>query len=150
MKTNSAKIVHLSEGEIVRPFGLHMSVLLSGHECDDATSVIIVMHKPGEGPPPHFHSGQDECIFVLEGEYELSVADETRRAGPGTLVFLPRNTVHGFKNVGATEARMLDWSLPAGQDRYFRTVHEKQSNGSFNTANMGELSQQFDTYFPKR
>ncbi|WP_232243706.1 cupin domain-containing protein [Paraburkholderia sp. SOS3] len=127
-----------------------MNVLLSGQESENATSIILATHKPGEGPPPHFHAGQDECFFVLEGEYELFVAGQTHRAGPGTLVFLPRNTVHGFRNIGPGDARMLDWSLPAGQDRYFRTVHAQQTDGSFNPENMGELSRQFDTYFPTR
>jgi len=145
----NAKIINLEEGEILLPFGLNMNVLLSGHESNDTTSVILATHRPGEGPPLHFHSSQDECFFILEGEYELTVAGEIRRAGAGTLAFMPRNTIHGFKNIGTRDARMLDWSLPAGQDRFFRTVYQQQSDGSFNPGNMGELSQRFDTFFPK-
>lgn len=144
----SAKIVHTTGGESVKPFGLDMKILLSGAECGDTTSVILATHKPGEGPPPHFHASQDECFFVIEGDYEVSVDGVVSQASPGTLVFLPRNTVHGFRNTGTTDAKMLDWSLPAGQDSYFRTVHQQQQEGSFNPVNMGELSGKFDTYFP--
>lgn len=144
----TAKIVSIDAGETLRPFGLAMRVLLSGSETGEATSVLLVEHEPGVGPPPHYHGSQEECFFVLEGEYDVTVGDVSRRAAAGTLVFIPRNTVHTFKNVSAGTARMLDWSLPAGQDRYFRTVHEQQTVGSFQTANIKELSAQFDTYFP--
>jgi quercetin dioxygenase-like cupin family protein len=142
------KIVTAADGETLRPFGLQMRVLLAGHECADATSVLLVHHEPGVGPPPHYHGSQDECFFVIAGEYEVVVGDVSRRAGPGTFVFIPRNTVHTFKNVSTAAARMLDWSLPAGQDRYFRTVYQQQTAGSFAATNMKSLSAQFDTHFP--
>ena len=41
----------------------------------------------------------------------------------GTIVFIPRNVVHRFKNVGDTTACMLDWSLPGGQDHYVPVAH---------------------------
>jgi quercetin dioxygenase-like cupin family protein len=144
----NCKIVTAAAGEALRPFGLDMRVLLSATESNEATSVILAHHKPGEGPPPHYHGNQAECFFVLEGEYEVLVADLKQTAGPGTLVFIPSNTTHSFKNVSCASACMLDWSLPAGQDRYFRTVHEQQTEGSFNAANIAELSARFDTYFP--
>ena len=61
-------------------------------------------------------------FFILEGTDELTVGDQTSTAGPGTIVFIPRNVVHRFKNVGDTTARMLDWSLPGGQDHYFKAT----------------------------
>jgi quercetin dioxygenase-like cupin family protein len=144
------KIVAAADGEALQPFGLDMTVLLSGHESGETTSVILAVHGPGEGPPPHYHGSQAECFYVLEGEYDVAVGESKRRAGPGTLVFIPRNTVHTFKNAGTTAARMLDWSLPGGQDRYFRTIHQQQADASFDAANIGRLSALFDTYFPPR
>jgi len=145
-----SKIVSVATGEALRPFGLDMHVLLSSKDSVEATSVIVAAHKPGEGPPPHYHGNQSECFFVLEGEYEVTAGELSGRAGPGTLVFIPRGTVHTFKNVGTATARMLDWSLPGGQDNYFRVVSEQQSDGSFNATNIAELSARFDTHFPSR
>jgi mannose-6-phosphate isomerase-like protein (cupin superfamily) len=145
--TNS-RIVTATTGEALQPFGLDMRVLLSSQDSGGATSVIIAAHEPGVGPPPHYHGNQSECFFVLEGEYSVTTGDLSQRAGAGTLVFIPRGTVHTFKNVGATTARMLDWSLPGGQDNYFRLISEQQSEGSFNAANIAELSARYDTHFP--
>jgi quercetin dioxygenase-like cupin family protein len=51
-------------------------------------------------------------FFILEGTYEMTVDGQTTTAGAGTIVFIPRNVVHRFKNVGDTS------SLPrsAGHD----------------------------------
>ena len=108
----------------IKPFGLEMRVLLSTEATGGAISVIMAWHKPGEGPPDHVHFSQEEMFFIVEGTYELTIGGETSTAGPGTIVFIPRNVVHRFKNVGDTTARMLDWSLPGGQDRYFKAVSE--------------------------
>src|SRR5262249_32496010 len=102
----------------IKPFGLDMDVLLTTEATGGATSVIVAWHKPGEGPPDHVHFKQEEILFIIEGLYEVTVGDETAKAGPGSIVFIPRNVVHRFKNVGSITGRMLGWSLPGGQDHY--------------------------------
>src|SRR5215510_10611158 len=72
---------------------------------------------------------------------------QTSIGGPGTLVFIPRNTVHSFKNVGATPACMLDWTLPGGQDRYFKKISELAAGGSFIGDKLAELNKEHNTTF---
>src|SRR5882762_5295043 len=62
-----------------------------------AIAVLMVWHKPGEGPPDHVHFSQDEIFFIVEGTYELTMGDQTSVDGPSTIVFIPRNVVHRFK-----------------------------------------------------
>ena len=113
-----------------------------------AISVIMAWHKPGEGPPDHVHFSQEEMFFIVEGTYELTLDGQTSTVGPGTIVFIPRNVMHRFKNVGGTTARMLDWSLPGGQDRYFKAVSELAAGGAFTGEKVIEISERFDTHFP--
>ena len=101
-----------------------MGVLLTTEATGGATSVIVAWHKPGEGPPDHVHFKQEEILFIIEGLYEVTVGDETTKAGPGSIVFIPRNVVHRFKNVGGITGRMLGWSLPGGQDHYLKAISE--------------------------
>src|SRR5262245_65219293 len=101
----------------IKPFGLDMDVLLTTEATGGTTSVIVAWHQPGEGPPDHVHFKQQEFLFIIEGLYEVTVGDETATAGPGSIVFIPRNVVHRFENVGDITGRMLAWSLPGGQDR---------------------------------
>jgi quercetin dioxygenase-like cupin family protein len=143
-----ATIVKLEQALRITPFGLDMKVLLTTEATGGATSVIMAWHKPGEGPPDHVHFEQEEISFIVEGTYELTVGDQTSTAGPGTIVFIPRNVVHRFKNVGDTTARMLDWSLPSGQDRYFKAISDLATGDGFTGEKVLEISKQFDTNFP--
>ena len=87
-------------------------------------------------------------LIIVEGTYELTVGGKTATVGPGTLVLIPRTVVHRFKNVGATTACMLDWSLPGGQDHYFTAIAELAAGGGFTGEQVREINQEFDTHFP--
>ena len=140
-------IVKPEQAEPIKPFGLDMKVLLTTEATGGAISAIMGWHKPGEGPPDHFHLTQEEIFFVVEGTYELTVGGRTTTAGPGTIVFIPRTVVHRFKNVGDTTACMLDWSLPGGQDRYFKAISELGAGGGFTSEKVTEINEKFDTTF---
>ncbi|MCZ6510323.1 MAG: cupin domain-containing protein [Alphaproteobacteria bacterium] len=124
------RITTFEEAEEIRPFGTPARIMLRTEETGGAFSALLLMHGPGEGPPPHSHSGQAEYFFVVEGTYEMTIAGETRIIGPGTIVFAPANTSHTFKNIGDTTAKMLDWSLPGGQDHYFQEIDEMGKGGA--------------------
>src|SRR5690606_4238268 len=49
----------------------------------------------GTGPPPHSHDW-DEAFFVLAGEVHFVCGNDEKCCPPGTLVYVPRGTVHGF------------------------------------------------------
>ena len=141
-------VVKPKQGLSIKPFGLDMDVLLTTEATGGATSVIVAWHKPGEGPPDHVHFKQEEFLFIIEGFYEVTVGDETATAGPGSIVFIPRNVVHRFKNVGDITGRMLGWSLPGGQDRYLKAISELAAGGGFTSEKVIEISKTFDTHFP--
>jgi len=143
-----ATVINLEEALAIKPFGLDMRVLLTTEATGGAISVLMADHKPGEGPPDHVHFSQEEMFFVVEGTYELTVGDQTSTVGPGTIVFIPRNVVHRFKNVGDTTARILDWSLPGGQDHYFIAISELAASDGFTGEKVAEVSKKFDTNFP--
>ena len=56
--------------------------------------------------------------------------------------------VHRFRNVGDTTARMLDWSLPGGQDHYFKAISDLAAGDGFTGEQMMAISKKFDTNFP--
>jgi len=74
---------------------------------------------------------------------------EISTVGSGTIVFVPRNVVHRFKNVGATTACMLDWSLPGGQDHYFKAIADLAAGGGFTDDEVMEINKRFNTDFPQ-
>jgi quercetin dioxygenase-like cupin family protein len=62
----------------------------------------------------HRHSREDEGFFVLAGEYELRVGEQTFRAAPGTFVFGPRGLAHTFRCLGPGPGKILVIISPPG------------------------------------
>ena len=143
-------IVAPGQGLPLRAFGFDLRVLLSTEDTGGAISVLMGWHGPGEGAPDHVHFGQEEeMFFVVEGTYEVTVGGRTATARPGTVVFIPRNVVHRFKNVGDVKACMLDWTLPGGQDHYFKAIAALSAAGdSFTGGKLKEINEKFETFFP--
>jgi quercetin dioxygenase-like cupin family protein len=78
---------------------------------------------PGSNvPPPHSHSNNDECVYVLEGILRYSVDGETRDLQAGEHMFSPRGSVHAFSNPHAETARTLTVLTPDIGPQYFRDV----------------------------
>lgn len=60
---------------------------------DFMSANLSVLHESGDAL--HTQASHDELVVVLEGEVDFRVGDESRKVGPGDLIFIPRNTVHG-------------------------------------------------------
>jgi len=67
---------------------------------------VRVDFEPGYIAPRHTHPGE-EIIYVLDGilEYDIDGARTTVKAGD--VVFVPADTVHSVRNVGATKGAEL-------------------------------------------
>jgi len=142
-----ATIVKPEQALSIKPFGLDLKVLLTTEATGGAISVLMGWLKPGEGPSDYVHFNQEEIFFIVEGTYEMTVGDLTSTVGPGSIVFIPRNVVHRFKNVGDTTGCMLDWSLPGGHDHYFKAISELGASGGLTGEKVMEINEKFDTKF---
>src|SRR5512139_3464918 len=58
-------------------------------------------------PPPHSHTANEECVYVLEGMLRYAVDDVVRDLRPGDWMFTPRSAVHRFSNPHNEHARAL-------------------------------------------
>lgn len=72
--------------------------------------------------PLHRHTREDEYSFVLEGRMGGLLGDEVVEAGPGDLVFKPRNEWHTFWNAGDEPCRILEIIAPAGFEHFFEEL----------------------------
>ena len=61
--------------------------------------------------PPHEHDDHVDAFYVLDGEVEFTVGEDTILAGPGTLLAAPPGARHGFRGVRGT-ARVLNFHAP--------------------------------------
>ncbi len=86
-------------------------------------SAVELVTAPGQGVMVHVHDHEDELVYVVEGEIEVTLGNNTMIATTGVLALLPRGIPHGFTNIGSTPSRVLDVILPGQFDNYFVELH---------------------------
>jgi quercetin dioxygenase-like cupin family protein len=69
--------------------------------------------KAGSVLPEHSHP-HEQVVNMIDGEFELTIAGETRRLGPGTVAIIPPNARHSGKAV--TDCRIIDAFYPIRED----------------------------------
>jgi quercetin dioxygenase-like cupin family protein len=57
-------------------------------------TVLDVIIQPGEGHAFHKHPNQQEAIYVIEGEIEQWLGEQSQILGVHESVFIPMDTVH--------------------------------------------------------
>ena len=66
--------------------------------------IHVTTLNPGQSPhPPHQHA-HEELMIVREGELEALVQGEWKPAGPGSILFMASNELHGVRNPGSVPA----------------------------------------------
>jgi len=98
------------------------NLLATGDETNDAMFQFEAIVPKGGGPPPHVHSREDETFYVVSGNLEILLGDSLYQAKAGDFVYIPRGTVHRFKNVGGKTAVQLVTFVPSGMEGFFREV----------------------------
>jgi len=82
-------------------------------------SVMEFVTPPGKGVALHVHEREDELVYLLEGEIEVTLGNQKMKAVPGVMALLPRGIPHGYTNIGNKPSRLLDTILPGQFDNYF-------------------------------
>lgn len=116
------------EGATIQgPAGGPLTFKVRGEQTDGALTAFENVVAPGDGPPLHTHSNEDESWYVLEGRLRFRLADERRDAPQGSFVFVPRGVPHCFQNVGETPARILVAFTPSGMEAFFDRFAELEA-----------------------
>ena len=68
---------------------------------------IIVNFEPGGHHNFHYHPGQEEVIYLLEGELEQWVETEHQVLKPGDSVFIGKDAVHASFNISKGTAKLF-------------------------------------------
>ncbi len=103
------------EGQTVRMPRLQLITRkVDSEQTGGAYSLFEVVVGPSGGSQPHVQHREDECFYMLEGEFEFIVEGARIEAGPGSLVYVPKGNLHAFRNTGETTGRMLVSQTPGG------------------------------------
>lgn len=80
-------------------------------------------------PPPHSHTLNEECAYVLAGVLRYAVDGVMRDLRPGEWMRTPRGSVHQFSNPHGQPARALIILTPDIGAQYFHDVAAVVSAG---------------------
>lgn len=99
-----------------------VEMLVTQDMTGGTSATLLEISPPGGGPPPHQHQNEDETFFVVEGEYELLIDGVWIKASAGDAFYRARGTLHGFRNCGATDGKMLIVVQPGGFQSYLEEI----------------------------
>jgi quercetin dioxygenase-like cupin family protein len=83
-----------------------------------STAVIYFEHEPGEHHGRHTDSAE-EVVLVLDGEAEVTAADERRRLQAGAVALVPATVPHDIRNVGKSRLRVVGFFSSAAVVSHF-------------------------------
>ena len=151
MKTEfPSSIVPPDQAEVIRAYGDEVSIHLGEKHNGGVFTMFTDITPPAGGPPPHFHTLEDEWFHVLEGQIEFLIDGVWSGAVPvGTTVFAPRNSFHTFRNAGDTPHKMLMHTAPSGFESFFKKSEtEFHKEGGPDMARILQIGAEFGIYFP--
>ncbi len=94
-------IRNYKEAPLFRPGGSHRQML--SHVClgqkTGCERLTIDVHRygPGAHSVTNVHTNCEQVYFVMGGEGEATVGQETHRVRKGSVVFIPRNAPHSIR-----------------------------------------------------
>jgi mannose-6-phosphate isomerase-like protein (cupin superfamily) len=139
------KVVKPGDGKAGFLGSIGVRFMIDGDETDGAFSLVEhPMSARALGAPLHRHAREDEYSYVLEGSMGALLGDEELVAGPGDLVFKPRNQWHTFWNAGDEPARILEIISPAGFEKYFEELVDLGGSTEAELEVLMELSARYE------
>ena len=59
-----------------------------------------VQYDPGQEVPWHRHDATEQVMFIIDGEVEMTIEDETRTLRAGDVVVVNRGLAHSLRSPG--------------------------------------------------
>jgi quercetin dioxygenase-like cupin family protein len=94
-------------------------------ECfEGAVTILEWGLPPSVMIPPHTHSREHECSYVLKGELTCDVGGEIVVAPVGSYVVKPRGVYHALCNVGTEPVWVIEVHAPGGFESFYDAYEE--------------------------
>src|SRR6202790_4927172 len=128
MEATLAKIVRPRDGKSGFLGSIGVRFMIDGEVTGGGFSLVEhPMSAHALAAPLHRHLREDEYSYVVEGRMGAMLGDDVLEAGPGDLVFKPRNQWHTFWNAGDAPCRILEIIAPAGFEHFFNELGEQMA-----------------------
>lgn len=106
------------EGQFLQSLGASVSIKATSEQTGGVFNLFEISCPPDFATPLHIHYTEDVAVYVLEGMLTFFWGSESKQSVAGSFFYQPRGTPHGLCVEGATPARILYMTIPAGFDRF--------------------------------
>jgi mannose-6-phosphate isomerase-like protein (cupin superfamily) len=145
MQATGATIVGPGDGKVGFLGTIGVRWMIRGEDTAQNFSLIEhPMSAKALAAPLHRHANEDEYSYVLEGRMGALLGEEVVEAGPGELVFKPRNQWHTFWNAGEEPCRILEIISPGGFERFFEELDAMGGALAIDPAQLVALSERYN------
>lgn len=110
------------EGEAYWVLGDRYTFKATGQQTQGAFTLIEQIIQPQNGPPPHIHHQEDEAFYILEGRFAFLSGEQQRVIEKGGFVYIPKGTLHTFKNIDEQPGKLMVLITPAGLETFFYEI----------------------------
>lgn len=111
------------QGDSVSLRGTEVTFKVNSDQADGVSCTEWVA-APGFDTGLHVHERLEETWYILDGQLEFRLGEETFDASAGACVFVPPRVPHAFANRGHAPAKFLLMTSPSTHDRYFIELAE--------------------------
>ena len=123
------------------------NVLISSRQTGGAYCVCEMTTPPGDGVSRHVHDRDEEFYYILEGAYEFQAGDQRFTAEVGSVVVIPRDVPHQFRNPGTVPARALMIFRPGGFDELLGEVRQAAAAGTLDDSQRQNILAKWGVHF---
>jgi quercetin dioxygenase-like cupin family protein len=107
----------------------------------------IEMEANARGPKLHYHKLMDETFIVREGTLTVLTAKGEVKAGAGTVIHIPRLSVHGYNNDSDGIIKMTMIFNPGlSREDFFRKMYKVLENSPKDLQAFQKLYLENDSY----
>jgi quercetin dioxygenase-like cupin family protein len=110
--------LHRDERQSLQLLGAWITVMATSEQTGGVFNLFEVICPPDYATSLHIHYAEDVAVYILDGPLAFFWGNEKKKAITGSYFYQPRGTPHGFRVEGATPARILYMTFPAGFDRF--------------------------------
>ncbi|MGX1928179.1 cupin domain-containing protein [Flagellimonas sp. 2504JD4-2] len=145
---DNASIVKPNEGERLDLNTISITFKVTSEMSNDQLGIYEITLPPmAIGAKLHYHRFMDETFIVNEGVLTIQVAEDEYQAQPGTVVYVPKFTPHGFKNDTNKPVKLtLVFNQSQKREGFFRGLYETLNEVPIDPNKYLKLYNKYDSF----
>ena len=120
----TTKFDRLCKTENISVPGISMTVILRADCTGGKLTIIEDEVSVGAGSPLYTCNREDKVMMVVEGKFLVSANGDRYLLEKGCSMFIPKGTVHNFKNVGTATGKLLITLTPCEQNKFLKGLNK--------------------------